>query len=97
NRLLRDEIEFDDHALATLRADRRGKRLGVFLAARRHDGEKAFLREFLRDRAADPPAHTDLDIAVVDRVTVRQNRVAPVRLPFRRRTEDDADILAPTV
>ena len=54
--------------------------------------EEAFLREFLRDGAADAPAHPDGQIAVVDRLAVRQLGVPAVGLPLGGGADDDGDL-----
>ena len=94
DRILRHEIELDDHALAALLADRRRERRGIGLVAGRQHREKALLGEFLRDGAANAPSDADRHVAVVDRVAMRQHRVAAVRLPFRSGADHDADLLA---
>ena len=97
DRLLRDKIQFDDHALAALFADCLRQPRGVGFPAGRQHGEETFLREFLRDRAADPPPHADLDIAVVDRMAMRQQGVAALGLPLGGGADHDGDLLAPPV
>src|SRR5439155_18222644 len=71
-----------------------GERRGIAFVAGGDDGEETLLREFLRDRAADAPTHTDLDIAVIDGAAMRQDRIAAIRLPFRGGADHDADWLA---
>src|SRR5215472_2390472 len=56
--------------------------------------EDALRSEFLRNGAPHTPAHTDRQVAVVYRVTVRQDRVAAVRLPLGRGADDHTDRLS---
>ena len=73
NRLLRGEIQLDDHALADLLADSRSQRCGIGFRARGQHDEEALLRKLLRYRAADTPAHR----AVVQRLAMRQPVLRP--------------------
>ena len=49
--------------------------------------------ELLGDGAADAPAHADGDVAVVERLAVRQLGVASIRLPLRGGANHDGDLL----
>jgi hypothetical protein len=58
---------------------------------RQHDKE-ALLGELLGDGAADTPADADGEVAVVDRLAVRELGVAPVGLPLGGGANDDGDL-----
>ena len=94
DRILRDEIQFDNQAIAALLADRGRQRHGIVLTARGEDGEEVFLREFLGDRAAHTPAHADFHVAVIDGMAVRQQRIAAVGLPLGSGADNDAHLFA---
>ena len=88
------QVQFDDHAVAALLADRCRERRGIGFGARRQDGEETLLREFLRDRAADAPVHADRQHAVSTSCRAASLVIAAVRLPLRRRADDDGDRFA---
>src|SRR6202040_3300939 len=94
DRVLRDEIELDDHAFAALLADGRRQSRSIGLVAGGQHSEETLLRELLRDRATDAPAHADRQLAVIHWVAVRQQGIAALSLPFGGGADHDSDLLA---
>ena len=62
------------------------------MAGRQHD-HKALLGKLLGDGSADPPAHADRDLAVVEHLTVGQLGVASIGLPLGGGPDHDGDLL----
>jgi hypothetical protein len=94
DRVLRDEIQLDDHAFAALLADGRRQSRCIGLVAGRQHSEETLLRELLRHRAADAPAHADRQFAVIHWVAMRQQGIAALSLPFGGGADHHSDLLA---
>src|SRR6266851_9500336 len=94
DRVLRNQVHLDDHALAALLADGLLQYCRIGLLAGCQYDEEALLRELLGDSAPDAPSHADGQSTVVDSPAVSQQGIAPVRLPLGGRADHDGDLLA---